>query len=170
MTSDSIDEQLPFHFGYLESCNAIWLTLTNLCNIHCKYCFNYVSRCHEHMSPSLVLAISSHLSAFDSSDNKPFSINYFGGEPTLNQDALFQVVDFVNENDVNCDQLLMTNGVFNERLIGKLMGKHIDFQISFDGEHNNLRLNKSLNHEIYEQTVNSIIRLVDAGERVAIRP
>lgn len=170
MNSDSIDEHLPFKFGDIVTCNSIWLTLTNLCNIHCKYCFNYVSRCHEHMSPSLALAIiTAHLSRFENEGHQPFSINYFGGEPTLNQDALVQSVDFINEIDANSEQLLMTNGVFNERLLDRLLDKKVDFQISFDGKQNNLRLNKNLSTEIYEQTVKSIKRLVDSQEKVTIR-
>lgn len=170
MTPDTIDERLPFQLGHLQSCNTLWLTLTNLCNIHCKYCFNYVSRCHEHMPVSLTLAIiSAHLSVYESGDNKPFCLNYFGGEPTLNQDSLVQAIDFINANDVNCDQLLMTNGVFNAKLLDRLLGKNVDFQISFDGEQNNLRFNKNLTREVSEQTVNSIKRLVEAGELVTIR-
>lgn len=170
MSVTSIEESLPFNFGGVESCNNIWLTLTNLCNIHCKYCFNYVSRCHEHMPAKLALAIiTSHLSNLDNTESKPFQVNYFGGEPTLNHDALIQAIDFINDNDIHNEQCLMTNGVFNERVLSALLDKNIDFQVSFDGELNNLRFNKNLTVAVYEKTVKNIEKLVEVGEKVTIR-
>ena len=170
MNPVEVEKSLPFQFGDVKSCNNIWLTLTNLCNIHCKYCFNYVSNCHEHMPSSLTIAIiRAHLSKLDSTLDKPLYINYFGGEPTLNQDALIQSIDFINENDVNSELCLMTNGVIKPKVLARLLNNNIDFQISFDGEQNNLRFNKNLKSEIYEHTVNSIKTLAEAHEQIAIR-
>ena len=97
MNTIQVDDNLPLLFGEIESCQNVWLTLTNLCNMHCKYCFNYVSRCHEHMSPELAIGImTAHLSRLDTSINNPIRIHYFGGEPTLNYATLIKAIDSVS--------------------------------------------------------------------------
>lgn len=163
-------EALPILFGDLETSYSTWLTLTNLCNIHCKYCFNYISHCNEHMPSKLAVGIlKAQLLALNKDKNETYSVIYFGGEPTLNQDALLGSIDFLLENDVLCRQCLMTNGVFNQKLLDQLINKNIDFQVSFDGVSNNLRFNKNLTKRIANETITTIKKLTDHHEYVTVR-
>jgi radical SAM protein with 4Fe4S-binding SPASM domain len=164
------NQDTPFIFGELEVGNYIWLTLTNLCNIHCKYCFNYVLNNNQAMSHELATSIiKSHLQALDENQSDFFNIIYFGGEPTLNQKALLSCIDFFIENDINCRQCIMTNGIFKQSLFNNLINKDIDFQISFDGAGSNLRYNKNQKRLIYDETVEGIEKLCLAGESVKVR-
>ncbi|VEG91179.1 radical SAM protein [Legionella spiritensis] len=167
MTKES---DLPFSFGSLQQGDYIWLTLTNLCNIHCKYCFNYVYKDHQHMSPELAKnIIKTHLVSLDKKGTDLFKIIYFGGEPTLNHDALISTVDFLIENDVNCHQCLMTNGIYNTKTFNALLGKGIDFQVSYDGAVGNLRYSKNQKKVIVNETVDTIKKLISNHETVKIR-
>jgi sulfatase maturation enzyme AslB (radical SAM superfamily) len=164
-----IDKQLPFTFADNGECNAIWLTLTNLCNIHCLYCFNYVLKNNEHMPAEMALDIIQQSLVSLSNTSIPLYINYFGGEPTLNQKALLACVDFIHQNDIDAVQSLMTNGIFNDNLLEKLLSKNIQFQVSFDGSHNNLRLNKRMTTPLETKTIETIEKLSKANEQVTIR-
>ncbi|KTD44256.1 radical SAM protein [Legionella parisiensis] len=164
------DEILPFSFGNLSTSNYLWLTLTNLCNLHCKYCFNYISHCNEHMSADLsVNIVKSQLLSLDKNKSEKFFVTYFGGEPTLNHAALMSSVHFLIDNDVNCRQCLMTNGVFNSRTFTDLINKDIEFQVSFDGKNNNLRFNKNLTKAVFTETLETIKKLTSNKESVCIR-
>lgn len=169
MNDTEIEQTLPFSFGLNQHCNNIWLTLTNLCNIHCKYCFNYVLRDNEHMPANTSLQIlKGTLESFDNT-KIPLKINYFGGEPTINQKALLDCINYIDTNNINAEQSLMTNGIIGEQLLEKLLKKHISFQVSYDGSLNNLRMNKSMTKPLEVQTVSTIEKLVNAEERVSIR-
>jgi radical SAM protein with 4Fe4S-binding SPASM domain len=163
-------QNLPFIFGSLQSGNYLWLTLTNLCNIHCKYCFNYVYKDHQHMSPSIAKNIVKlHLLSLDKTEDDLFKIIYFGGEPTLNHEALIQTIDFLIDNDVNCTQCLMTNGLYRKNTFEALLNKNIDFQISYDGSTGNLRFGKNQKKIINNETVTTIKKLISNKEMVRIR-
>ena len=160
----------PFTFGELERGNYIWLTLTNLCNIHCKYCFNYVLNNNQAMSETLAKdIINTHLHTLDRKLFNSFNIIYFGGEPTLNQPALIDCIDFFIKNDINCHQCIMTNGILKKTTFERLINKDIDFQVSFDGGMENLRYNKSQKRLVYDETISGINKLCSAGESVKVR-
>ncbi|MDR3503644.1 MAG: 4Fe-4S cluster-binding domain-containing protein [Legionella sp.] len=162
--------ELPFSFGDLSQSNYIWLTLTNLCNIHCKYCFNYVHKNNEHMPTELTLdIIKAHLKSRELEARQKFQVVYFGGEPTVNQNALLAAVDFFIEEDIDCQQYLMTNSIFNQHVFNNLLSKNIDFQISYDGAYGNLRFRKNSKTVVNDEVINTIKRLTDANESVKIR-
>jgi sulfatase maturation enzyme AslB (radical SAM superfamily) len=124
---------------------------------------------NQHMQSDLAKAIiASHLEKLDA-DNDKFIINYFGGEPTVNDEALLAAINFLIETDINCEQNLLTNGIFNQKLLTRLCNKDLSFQVSFDGKSNNLRFNKNLTKELSNPTIETIKTLAIAKERIHIR-
>jgi len=140
-------EQIPASLTeYIAAEPSIWLTLTNRCNLRCKYCFNYLEQNHEDMSPELAVAIIDyHVRELREAgiEHPRLHILFFGGEPSLNPDALFAVMNYIDENQLECSPLLLTNGVIEPKLLDRLIEYRLFFQISFDGFANNLRITKS---------------------------
>ena len=75
---------VPFNLGDVASTNAHWFTLSNRCNIRCKYCFNYLDQNNEDMPADLAVGILDYvinerikLKVIDT----PLRIIFFGGEP-----------------------------------------------------------------------------------------
>ena len=167
---NEVGGEIPFSLADEGAMNYFWLTLTNQCNIHCKYCFNYIHSHHESLSPEKVVRIiKTHLQLKEGVNGSPLRILYFGGEPTLNQEALFAAVDFLVENEIECQQYLLTNGLFNQKVFSNLVGKNINFQISYDGPMADLRLTKCQKSSASDKTVSMIKKLTSYGENVLIR-
>ena len=166
----TLEKLLPFDLFNKEQCTSLWLTLTNLCNIHCQYCFNYVRKNNEYMSKDMATnIINGTLKTIQDPECTTLSINYFGGEPTLNSEALLGCINYINDCDINAQQYLMTNGIMSENLLQKLLYNDIKFQVSFDGFENNLRFNKTFKKPMDSPTVKSIEILVKSQEHVTVR-
>lgn len=142
--------------------SSVWFVVTNKCNLKCKYCFNYLSGKCEFMSPKLAKAIIAHY--VESQNNlhihHPYvRIIFFGGEPSLNIEAILAVVNYLDDNKIPCFPKIITNGIIADSVLEQLIAKKIAFQISFDGEQNNLRgscANKELNKQIIK-TIETVV-------------
>jgi len=108
-----------------------WIDLfvTDACNMKCKYCFHPTGS--NFLSTDLAVSYLKDLMA-EMSDK--CIINFFGGEPLLNQEAIRAVVDFVKSIGKKYCFSISTNGLVFERdffLFMKENNFHI--QISMDG-------------------------------------
>jgi radical SAM protein with 4Fe4S-binding SPASM domain len=165
-----INKDFPLSFGELASVNAAWLTLTNFCNVHCTYCFNYMDKDHEFMSTRLVeKIIGNHHRAIQAAGVNVLNISYFGGEPTANPKALHIAIDTIAKMNIQGTQVLYTNGFMNEAMFQSLLGKGLHFQVSFDGFHQNLRLFKNDKDGLTAKTSQFIERLHQHGESITVR-
>jgi len=156
----------------LLSAPTIWFMLTNLCNINCHYCFNYVSKNHEHMSPELALAILKHYLNYQQAHgikHDYINVHFFGGEPTLNPEALFAVMDYLNEQKIKCFPLLATNGIIKEDMLDKVIERKMAFRLSFDGLKNSLRFTKSGKGDINPTIIQTIKKVRAAGQLIQMR-
>lgn len=153
---------LPFTLEDVRLSTTTWLTLTNQCNINCKYCFNYVERNNQHMSADLAVnLVKSHYEYLQGNLNSSPYLNilFFGGEPTGNPDAIFAVMDYLEDADVKSLPLLLTNGIIQDALLEKLMARNMFFQISFDGLRDNVRLSKTGEDTVNAHTIKTIAKL-----------
>lgn len=136
------DVNLPQTLDEVMASPNIWFTLTNRCNLNCQYCFNYCAKKHEDMPAELATAILDYCISY----RKKLKLNYpylrlifFGGEPTLNPKAIRAIVDYVNQNRINCLLRLITNGVIDDDFLEWLIAERVFLQVSFDGFTGNLR-------------------------------
>ncbi len=125
----------------LKSHNGLWLNISHDCNLNCKYCFGNGGDYGKHrilMSKETAKrCIDKWYSQVDLSI-PILEINFFGGEPLMNQDALFYCVDYINNLfEKNIKQIrynLTTNGtIINDRLLELFKENHFRISVSIDG-------------------------------------
>ena len=125
--------------------NDMTLVLTEACNMRCKYCFekegNYRNK---YMSEK---TIEKALMLFLKQPFEHFSINLFGGEPTLNNSALNKLIDILNETDKSIEIDMTTNLFYiNQNVMSRIneLAKktNIDFHICVS-----VMFNKELHNE-----------------------
>lgn len=117
------------------------LNITNMCNLECKYCYanggNYKSEECLMSIEDLKLALDLFYNKYDTIKN----IQLFGGEPTMNLDAIEYVCKYVQnkyeaEKDKNKKTIigLVTNGTCaSERLLNLINEYGIIVTVSIDG-------------------------------------
>lgn len=151
---------------------TIWFLLTNRCNINCHYCFNYITKNHEEMSPEMGLGILKHYLRYQQEHGIKHDFiraHFFGGEPTLNPKTLFAIMDYLNENDVPCFPLLGTNGIIKENILNEIIARKMFFRLSFDGIKNSLRFTKSGTTNIDPHIIRTIKKVKAADLPLQLR-
>ena len=85
------------------------IVLSNHCDLDCSYC------CIQSKNESPVLANLEEIKSFISKYAKVGSIvEFYGGEPTLHKNELFEIIDFCSSLDMNICTRLYTNGLFKD--------------------------------------------------------
>lgn len=155
-----------------EVVNPHFLSLTVIptwrCNLRCTHCF--VSHKLKKNGDNIINV--DNLVGFlirarhRYSNFSRLSINFIGGEPTLNADLCISIIEKM-PSDFNVTYHMTTNGVMLDDKILKLYNLLTDFMVSIDGiaeTHNKQRI--SLNKEdTYDIIYDNIRKLVAAGLR-----
>ncbi|MCC9312335.1 radical SAM protein [Kitasatospora sp. RB6PN24] len=94
---------------------GVSLVVSHLCNMSCVYCFSEVGHSQATLPLQRMLAMVDHaLERKPATLNQPFSVNFFGGEPTLNMPEVKAVVEYVKkrcaEEGVSYLLRMVTNG------------------------------------------------------------
>ena len=161
---------LPYLLGDLSSVSYIWLTLTNQCNIHCKYCFNYVYRNYESMPDELAVSIvNKHLGHLEAGKQQRLHVIYFGGEPTVNDRALIASIDCIKNHNISSQLDVLTNGLIKPSVLEALLLRRVTYQISFDGVHNSVRYFKHGIKDASQETIKCIKRISQHGGQIRLR-
>jgi uncharacterized protein len=93
---------------------------------------------------------------------------FSGGEPTLNSDVIFEVMEYVSRNEIRCIPLLLTNGLINPDVLERLIAEGFFFQISFDGFGGSLRSCQETG-DVNGRVVETIKHVTSSGLPVALR-
>ncbi len=125
---------------------------TMMCNFSCQYCFVRESLCNKYITNELIDKIIDFIKLHGSK----YSIEWFGGEPSLSADKIIYFYERANsENLQSIKSLLITNGSFSEKnKIWTVIEKYIStIQITLDGtkELHDKRRNSSTLISSYEQ-------------------
>lgn len=166
---DEIVSRLPIRIDNPLLSPEIYFLVTTQCNIECTYCYNFHREKHMHMSSELAISfLKSYLSI--QSNNKPplYQIVFSGGEPTINQNTIFAVMEYLNQNEIECVPTLLTNGILSPRLLQKFIDEKFLFQISYDGGDSAHR--KSIGgKDISTNTLNAIEKIAHNGLPIVLR-
>ncbi len=116
---------------------AVWLHVTNRCNLRCDYC--YLRKTDDALT--LDAGRRAVDAVFRSATRHRFrrvKLKYGGGEASLNAKVLIPLHDYASEQasrfDVGLDAVLLSNGVaLGRRLIQTLRDRGIRVMISLDG-------------------------------------
>ena len=93
---------------------AMYLILTEACNMNCKYCSQSSFRTRNRLGNMSLKTIESSIKRFYRvPTNKTRTIVLYGGEPTLNMDGVVFSVDYVRNKlcDAETEIVIFTNGI-----------------------------------------------------------
>lgn len=109
--------------------------LTDKCNLNCKYCYEGEKGCNELSFDDIKLVLDREVK----SGSKKCYITFFGGEPLLKKDLIYEVVNYTKElekdNDIEFSYGITTNGTLVDRTFINFVKKY-DFFVgySLDGK------------------------------------
>lgn len=146
---------------------------TMYCNYHCKYCFENNVDFKKSMSiqdvPLIVKFISD--SVRKNSNCKYLHITFFGGEPTLKLNILFeigmQISSFCTEQGISFDSSIVSNGYLLDYENTKMLIKTCNLircQITIDGNADYYSFIKDVPREYFYQVVKNIENICDRVE------
>jgi uncharacterized protein len=130
--SDDYQQRKPIAF-------AVWLHITNNCNLNCSYCFVKKDIQKATISPEIMQRTASAI-AYTAKKHKvkTVHIKFAGGEPTLAMDVMEyfqeQLLRNVENTGIQIQTSILSNGtIITRRLISFLKKHQIGMAISLDG-------------------------------------
>lgn len=158
---------------------SLYLISSTSCNLDCDYCFYRSSaskslRHHQKMSFQIAkkALIDFKKLVENNIRNNDYwqQVTFYGGEPLLNKNMLYQAIPFVRDNfDLDTNLVINTNGVLIERDDIKLFKDNsVEVQVSLDGDKKNHDLHRKTQNgdSTYEIVINNLKRLLDSGVKV----
>lgn len=169
--SDEIVNDLPVRIDHPLLARDLTFITTTQCNIECSYCYNFHAHKHIHLSPALALGFLKSYLPFhcEEESDKYLQVTFTGGEPTINPDPIFAVVDYLNEMSIDCIPVLLTNGIMPENLLKRFIEQRFLIQLSYDGGENTLRRTLS-NKSTHNNITTTFDKLSQAGAAIILRP
>lgn len=161
--TESVCQRLPSDvaYGRPRTDITVEITVTNLCNCHCDYCFecshgDISTPEEEDRQISLLVGMCDR---FDRTRHRHLNVTLWGGEPLMNERFLYRIFestvqyDFVRYMMYSNGTLVDRFGVLLSQDFSKTLGDRMEVQLSYDGEpHNSMKRRTS---------VDSIIRVAD---------
>lgn len=109
--------------------SSLDIDICDVCNFSCIYCYHHDMNGHrmpEKTIDTIVEAIPK--------TEKPFNINFFGGEPLLALDRIKYFIRKCEENDLNMKYGLTSNlSMLNDDIVAYMRYKKISIHCSIDG-------------------------------------
>lgn len=93
--------------------------ITNLCNLHCKHCYQEVFSSQDDLCWDKLKLIADNLIRTSNNWNKKTHITITGGEPLLKKETFFLLEYLNKKNEIN-ELSLITNGLFLDKKITQL--------------------------------------------------
>lgn len=123
--------------GDYSDCVELVISLTNACNLHCKYCFigEEGSNVKDISFESIDKSLLSIAEIARVKNKSRIYIQFFGGEPTLRPNLMAYTINRAKELLAHYDVEygITTNGVFAEEIDRLLLEHHFTTTISMDG-------------------------------------
>lgn len=161
----ALDKFKPSH--KLINPDQVQITLTYACNMNCNYCFEK-ERNREFdgwLSPTDTVNLIKYLNRLSLYKSHPTNISLFGGEPTLNMDAIRAVADFFVNNQFNNITTMIQTNLYNltDEMIDvfRILHENVPLQIvtSLDGDINANCHRLSGEHETFMTVLTNIQKL-----------
>lgn len=179
-----VDKQINEYKQFIERFNklrnehcglSVTVGFTFRCNFNCVYCIqkeNYNTRSSLNLED--IDSINNWIDQALESNKKinKISINYFGGEPTLNLDAVYyltqKINDLAKEKHLSKYYQMVTNGyALNSESINLLLNYGIkDFQITVDGPKQIHNSRRSPNFDSFSKIIENILELISKNATI----
>lgn len=155
-----------------ENTGKVVLSMTYNCNLNCKYCYVRGGDLHSKMMSSKVA-----IKAIDfllSKNLDEITIQFFGGEPTLNFKCIKDVVDYLNKKKtktkINFE--ISTNGLVPRNILNFFVKNKFLFIVSLDGTeeiHNRQRPARNEKINSFQETKKTIGLILQKTKRLKVR-
>lgn len=123
--------------GDYSDCVELVISLTNACNLRCKYCFIGEEGCtiKDISKESIDKALESVKKVALAKEKKSIYIQFFGGEPTLRPQLILYTKEQAKTilSDFSIEYGITTNGVFGNDIVNMLVDYNFVTTISMDG-------------------------------------
>jgi uncharacterized protein len=137
-----------FNIFFFTAITSIDVQFTEECNLRCNYCFVREKRVNRFTAEMGKRALD--FMVMNSGATKNLHYTFFGGEPMLEFDSMYEVIKYSDEVAKSTGKKIIfsatTNGIlFNEDNLKKSQGK-VNYLISIDGDektHNKHRITKN---------------------------
>ncbi|MCP4600318.1 MAG: radical SAM protein [Proteobacteria bacterium] len=141
----------------------VTLNLTNRCNLKCSFCYNG-RRIKDEIS---IDKICSFLKNAQTEMSNDASLIVLGGEPTLEPDRLFNLLDNI-DGMFSQAPMISTNGThLNEDIVNELANRRVEVQVSLDS-HDPKAHDAGRGTGVFSRATAGIQRLVKAGVHTII--
>lgn len=115
---------------------GVTLITSHLCNMRCVYCFSEVGHSKATLNAEAMKRVVSETITKRSEGQSEFSVNFFGGEPTLYIDEIRQVIAHAEKEceavGISLRLHMVTNGTAPAPVMEYLIDKGVNFVISMD--------------------------------------
>lgn len=151
-------------FGPLEHV-VVFTTLA--CNANCPYCYEKDGRKMESMSKNTALDVASWIAR----SSKNIKVQWFGGEPLMNIDAIETVSGELNRLGASYQSTMITNGLLLQDLTREQVERWRlkSVQVTLDGTAETHERAKGLDRGAFEKTISGISNMVNLGVLVTVR-
>ncbi|HUX56641.1 MAG TPA: radical SAM protein [Bacteroidales bacterium] len=169
MPSDKSNSKIPTGFEELNYDEEFYFQwhITNECNLRCKHCY-HESYLKEDINISKLTQIADQLCNALDKWKKKGSFSITGGEPLMNPEILFQLLDNLENRNVDKIDLLTNGTLLTDNIILKLKEykKLRRFQLSLEGLRATNDKIRGVNS--YDRTLDAIDNLKRHGLVVSI--
>ncbi len=151
-------------YKYQDS-SGITIVTTYNCNLNCSYCYEKENK------NSIIITDKNKFNLIwkqiDKLIKKEFSLSFFGGEPTLNKDAIYYFVDKLRKKKVKYSLKMITNGTLIDYAFVKFFKKNefTHIQFTFDGP----KFLHEKDRGYFDDIINSINLVKDITKTIGIR-
>ena len=173
LVPDDLDERAQVERDLVENTpTGIYRILTTTaCNAACDYCYER-NLTPVHMSRETAHAVAEFIAMrqFEHADSP--ILEWFGGEPLVNHRAITDICRALDERGVRFDSKITTNGsLWTDELIhdAKRIWNLQSVQFTLDGVGEAHERSKHLPAGTYQQTLESVQRLLEQDIRVNVR-
>lgn len=165
-------EEQEFTKDFCNEIRHLMIGVTEKCNLRCKYCVFSGHYPNERTHGTSNIDISTLDNAlkyfFKISKSKNKIINFYGGEPLVNFEAIKYATEYVNSVDKSVMIYATTNGtLFDETICNWFIeNKNVHFYVSIAGMpflHDKLRVTYE-GHETFNTIKNNLVRLKSKDE------
>src|SRR3989338_6515049 len=155
----------------LENSAKIIFSITSDCNLACPYCYVKGGEKKEHLS---IDSAAKAINFVSSTRVKDITIQFFGGEPTLDLEVIKKIINYVRQHSgkKGFHFELSTNGVMQKKALKFFLSlPSLTWIVSLDGSkriHNQQRPLRN-NGDCYTSTLHAIKEIISKKRKLKIR-
>lgn len=151
-----------------QELHLTFITTTD-CNLACDYCYAESKKERLFLTPEIASIVINNLLG-ESYQGRLF-VQFFGGEPTLNMQAIKTIVNIIKKKSKNCFFYITTNGCFDIDVLNYIIDEKIGVYISIDGIESDHNIHRKTieGNGTFAVVLNNLKSIVNSGLACKVR-